>query len=59
MPERLVVVIDALDECDGRKGVELILDMLFEYAPQVPLRFLVTSRPEPEIYAKMASHSAG
>ncbi|CAE6352705.1 unnamed protein product [Rhizoctonia solani] len=53
MPEHLLVVIDALDECDDRRGVELILDMLSQYAPQVPLKFLITSRPEPEIYDKM------
>ncbi|CAE6484477.1 unnamed protein product [Rhizoctonia solani] len=53
MPEHLVVVIDALDECDDRDGVELILDMLFRHASQVPLKFLITSRPEPEIYDKM------
>ncbi|CAE6536417.1 unnamed protein product [Rhizoctonia solani] len=53
IPEHLVVVIDALDECDDRDGVELIIDMLFRYAPQVPLKFLITSRPEPEIYDKM------
>ncbi|KAG8733014.1 hypothetical protein FRC11_009288 [Ceratobasidium sp. 423] len=53
MPEHLLVVIDALDECDDRDGVELILDMLLRYAPQVPLRFLITSRPEPEIYDRL------
>ncbi|KDN39347.1 hypothetical protein RSAG8_08864, partial [Rhizoctonia solani AG-8 WAC10335] len=53
MPEQLLVVIDALDECDDRNAVQLILDMLSHYAPQVPLKFLITSRPEPEIYDKM------
>ncbi|CAE6477461.1 unnamed protein product [Rhizoctonia solani] len=55
MPERLLVVVDALDECDDRNGVELILDMLCRYASQVPLKFLITSRPEPEIYDKMSN----
>ncbi|CEL58508.1 hypothetical protein RSOLAG1IB_08599 [Rhizoctonia solani AG-1 IB] len=53
MPNPLVVVIDGLDECDDRKGVELFLETLFQYAPQIPLKFLVTSRPTPEIYRKM------
>ncbi|CAE6351358.1 unnamed protein product [Rhizoctonia solani] len=53
MPDHLAVVIDGLDECEDRKGVELFLEMLFRYAPQIPLKFLVTSRPVPEIYRKM------
>ncbi|KAB5589206.1 hypothetical protein CTheo_7349 [Ceratobasidium theobromae] len=57
IPENLVVVIDALDECEDRYQVKLILDLLFKYAPSLPLKFFVTSRPEPEIYSKMVSHS--
>ncbi|KAL5639978.1 hypothetical protein ACGC1H_006520 [Rhizoctonia solani] len=57
MPDNLVVVIDALDECDDRNGVELVLDILFRQAAHVPLKFLLTSRPEPEIYSKMATHA--
>lgn len=53
IPNNLVVVIDALDECDDRSGVRLMLDLLFRFAPSLPLRFFVTSRPEPEIYSKM------
>ncbi|KAL5633866.1 hypothetical protein ACGC1H_005901 [Rhizoctonia solani] len=54
MLDNLVVVIDALDECDNHNGVETMLDLLFQYAPQIPLKFFVTSRPEPEIYEKMS-----
>ncbi|KDN46748.1 hypothetical protein RSAG8_04128, partial [Rhizoctonia solani AG-8 WAC10335] len=59
LPANLVVVIDALDECEDRTGVERTLDMLFRYAADVPLRFLVTSssRPEPEIYQWMTQNS--
>ncbi|KAB5589460.1 hypothetical protein CTheo_7100 [Ceratobasidium theobromae] len=57
IPEDLVVVIDALDECEDRRGVKLILDMIFKFAPGLPLKFFVTSRPEPEIYGKMISPS--
>ncbi|KAH7339070.1 hypothetical protein B0J17DRAFT_717490 [Rhizoctonia solani] len=53
MPDNLVVVIDALDECEDRVGVETLLDILFRHASDMPLRFFVTSRPEPEIYARM------
>ncbi|KAF8752171.1 WD40 repeat-like protein [Rhizoctonia solani] len=57
MPDNMVVVIDALDECENQNGVELVLDMLFRHAAQVPVKFLVTSRPEPEIYTKMSTHA--
>ncbi|CUA74811.1 hypothetical protein RSOLAG22IIIB_11507 [Rhizoctonia solani] len=52
IPDDLVVVIDALDECDDRNGIERTLDMLFRCAEEVPLKF-ITSRTEPEIYDKM------
>ncbi|KAB5589208.1 hypothetical protein CTheo_7351 [Ceratobasidium theobromae] len=58
IPDNLVVVIDALDECEDRHGVRLMLDLLFKYAPSLPLKFFVTSRPEPEIYSKMMSLNA-
>ncbi|CAE6419124.1 unnamed protein product [Rhizoctonia solani] len=57
IPANLVVVVDALDECEDRHGVERILDLLFRYAKEVPLKFLVTSRPEPEICNKMNLHA--
>ncbi|KAB5590911.1 hypothetical protein CTheo_5637 [Ceratobasidium theobromae] len=57
MPDNLVVVIDALDECEDRHGVKLVLDLLFKFAPNLPLKFFVTSRPEPEIYEKMVAQS--
>ncbi|KAB5589985.1 hypothetical protein CTheo_6572 [Ceratobasidium theobromae] len=57
IPENLVVVIDALDECEDRHGVRLVLDLLFKFAPTLPLKFFVTSRPEPVIYSKMVSQS--
>ncbi|KAL5640473.1 hypothetical protein ACGC1H_007653 [Rhizoctonia solani] len=52
LPERLVVVIDALDECANR--TEVFLDSLFRHAPHIPLKFIVTSRPQTEIYIKMS-----
>ncbi|CUA77948.1 WD repeat-containing protein 5 homolog [Dictyostelium discoideum] [Rhizoctonia solani] len=57
MPDNLVVIIDALDECEDHAGVELILDLLFQHASTFPLKIYVTSRPEPEIYNRMATHS--
>jgi nucleoside-triphosphatase THEP1 len=53
----LVVVIDALDECDDQSGVGTILDMFFEHASQLRVRFFVTSRPEVEIYSRMKDNA--
>ncbi|CUA76111.1 Ribosome assembly protein 4 [Rhizoctonia solani] len=57
MPDNLVVVIDALDECENHTGVELILDLFFQHARTFPLKIFVTSRPENEIYNRMTLHS--
>ncbi|KAB5591865.1 hypothetical protein CTheo_4694 [Ceratobasidium theobromae] len=57
MPENLVVVIDALDECEDRDEVQRLLDLLFQFAGTLPLKFFVTSRPEPEIYRIMISQA--
>ncbi|CAE6361772.1 unnamed protein product [Rhizoctonia solani] len=57
IPSNLVVVIDALDECDDQRGVEQVLDMLFKHASQLPIKFFVTSRPEAEIYTTMTTHA--
>ncbi|KAB5591052.1 hypothetical protein CTheo_5518 [Ceratobasidium theobromae] len=59
IPDNLVVVIDALDECEDRSGVERLLDLLFQFAGNIPVRFFVTSRPEPEIYMKMVLPAPG
>ncbi|CAE6519465.1 unnamed protein product [Rhizoctonia solani] len=52
MPGRMVVVIDALDECANR--TEVFLELLLRHAPHMPLKFIVTSRPQTEIYIKMS-----
>ncbi|EUC60384.1 vegetative incompatibility protein HET-E-1 [Rhizoctonia solani AG-3 Rhs1AP] len=57
IPDNLVVVIDALDECDDRNGAELLLDILFRHAVHLSLKFMVMSRPEPEIYEKMSAYA--
>ncbi|KAB5589876.1 hypothetical protein CTheo_6677 [Ceratobasidium theobromae] len=57
IPENTVVVIDALDECDDRHAVRLVLDLIFRHVSNLPLKFFVTSRPEPEIYSKMATQT--
>ncbi|KAH7339092.1 hypothetical protein B0J17DRAFT_659808 [Rhizoctonia solani] len=60
LPYQLVVVIDALDELinpPNSRLIEILVDQLFHYAPKMPLKFLVTSRPDTEIYLKMTSHA--
>jgi hypothetical protein len=49
LPNGLVIVIDALDECSEPKSTKMMLDTLFRYAADLPVRFLLTSRPEPAI----------
>ncbi|KAG8687050.1 hypothetical protein FRC11_007892 [Ceratobasidium sp. 423] len=57
VPEGLVVIIDALDECSHKGGTGLILDVLFKYAARLPLKFFVTSRPEPHIRNNIQTQS--
>ncbi|CAE7225674.1 unnamed protein product [Rhizoctonia solani] len=57
LPDQVVIIIDALDECINHRGVEELLDLLFQHASHIPLKFLITSRPETGIYAKMSSHA--
>ena len=46
------VIIDGLDECKGRDSQRLILNAIFDavFKDQVKLRFLIASRPEPQIH---------
>jgi hypothetical protein len=48
LPQPLLVVVDALDECDSDSDIELIVELLARAheTKAVPLRVLVTSRPE-------------
>ncbi|KAB5590556.1 Vegetative incompatibility protein HET-E-1 [Ceratobasidium theobromae] len=55
MGNNLVVVIDALDECTDPQIVGQILDVLFRFVGNLPIKFFVTSRPEPIIREKMIS----
>ncbi|KAE8132448.1 hypothetical protein BDV38DRAFT_275127 [Aspergillus pseudotamarii] len=44
----IMIIIDALDECDGEEDIKVILDLLFKLQEiqSVHLRVLLTSRPE-------------
>ncbi|KDN47705.1 hypothetical protein RSAG8_03495, partial [Rhizoctonia solani AG-8 WAC10335] len=51
-PLGLVVVIEALDECADQDGVGLLINMLLAQ-PNLPIKVLITSRPEPAIRASL------
>ncbi|CAE7077777.1 unnamed protein product [Rhizoctonia solani] len=55
MPDSVVVVIDALDECDDNHSVRLLLEVLLKFADHLPLKVFVSSRPEPVIRDRMMS----
>ncbi|KAG8726351.1 hypothetical protein FRC11_000326, partial [Ceratobasidium sp. 423] len=55
MSRNLVVVVDALDECHDGNVVGLLLDSLFCLVGRLPIKFFITSRPEPAIYDRLAS----
>lgn len=57
LPPGFVVVIDALDECENENSIGQILDILLAQtsSSDLPVRFLLSSRPEPAIYPRMMS----
>ncbi|CAE6542960.1 unnamed protein product [Rhizoctonia solani] len=55
IPDSVVIVIDALDECDDYYSVRLLLNVLLKFAEHLPLKFFVASRPEPIIRDRMMS----
>ncbi|CAE6380630.1 unnamed protein product [Rhizoctonia solani] len=59
LPPGIVVVIDALDECEDRDNIEKLLELLIASTTNSPIRFLVSSRPEPEIYRRMMQQVGG
>jgi hypothetical protein len=59
LPANLVVVIDALDECDDGEGIDELLSLLLSHAPKLPLKFFVTSRPRLEIQEQMRNPQEG
>ncbi|CAE7188365.1 unnamed protein product, partial [Rhizoctonia solani] len=52
---RVVVVIDALDECESTHGVRQLLDLLIKEEFNLPVKFFLSSRPESEIYPRMSA----
>ena len=52
-----LIVIDGLDECTSRDGIIRLINYLRKN--RLPFRFLLTSRPEPDIKACFAYHPGG
>ncbi|KEP53346.1 putative vegetative incompatibility protein HET-E-1 [Rhizoctonia solani 123E] len=53
MPEGLVVVIDALDECTDKDATAQILEALLNRSSHLPVKFIASSRPESVIQQQM------
>ncbi|CAE6523692.1 unnamed protein product [Rhizoctonia solani] len=53
LPANFIVVVDALDECENEDHISEILDLILSPAYTLPIKFIVSSRPEPEIYERM------
>jgi hypothetical protein len=48
----VIIVIDALDECINQKAVADMLSVISQYSANLPIKFFITSRPEPQIQNK-------
>ncbi|KAG8723843.1 hypothetical protein FRC09_001545 [Ceratobasidium sp. 395] len=57
-PANVVVVIDALDECDDQGGVAKVITTLLSHVAELPVKFFITSRPEPKIVDQMRKKEA-
>ncbi|CAE6505525.1 unnamed protein product [Rhizoctonia solani] len=57
LPNNFVIVIDALDECENKDATSRILDVLLTKSENLPVKFIVSSRPEPEIRDEMTKQS--
>ncbi|KAG8712398.1 hypothetical protein FRC09_019924 [Ceratobasidium sp. 395] len=51
----LVIVIDALDECEDADSVDRVLSALLVQVADLPIKLFLTSRPEPKILKHMES----
>ncbi|CAE6537301.1 unnamed protein product [Rhizoctonia solani] len=53
MPEGVVIVLDALDECEDVNAMRIVLNELTKHVEELPVKVLVTSRPLPGICQQM------
>ncbi|QRW11543.1 Vegetative incompatibility protein HET-E-1 [Ceratobasidium sp. AG-Ba] len=47
---RFVVVLDAIDECSDRASARILVNSLLRFAPELPVKFFITCRPEPGLF---------
>ncbi|CAE6514125.1 unnamed protein product [Rhizoctonia solani] len=59
LPANLVVMIDALDECENKECTRIMLEILLANSSSLPIKFFVSSRPEPEIRHEMTKRLGG
>jgi hypothetical protein len=52
----LVVVCDGFDECRDLKQISIILSNLIQHAFNIPIKFYISSRPEPDIMIRFSSN---
>ncbi|KAG8740896.1 hypothetical protein FRC10_003784 [Ceratobasidium sp. 414] len=55
IPDGVVVVIDALDECSDGVSAQLFLDALYRFTEGLSIRFFVTCRPAQSFSKKLLS----
>ncbi|CUA70027.1 putative WD repeat-containing protein alr3466 [Nostoc sp, PCC 7120] [Rhizoctonia solani] len=55
--QAFIVIIDALDECDSEEGLGHVLELLVLSELDLPIRFLVSSRPEAELLGRLESNA--
>ncbi|KAG8712752.1 hypothetical protein FRC08_014136 [Ceratobasidium sp. 394] len=55
----VVVVLDGLEECEGEDGVNRILGVCFKDSLDFPLRFLISSHPNPIISHRVQASPSG
>ncbi|KAG8735263.1 hypothetical protein FRC10_010817 [Ceratobasidium sp. 414] len=51
----ITIVIDALDECEDKDGVDRMLGVLLSYASGLSAKFFVAGQPDPKILDRMRS----
>jgi hypothetical protein len=52
----LIVVCDGFDECRDLKQISTILSILIQHAFNIPIKFYISSRPEPDIIIRFSSN---
>ncbi|CAE6469568.1 unnamed protein product [Rhizoctonia solani] len=55
LDKRVVIVIDALDECEGLENISNLLDLLIEQELEFPVKIFLSSRPEAEIHPQLGT----